>query len=882
MDLFNKETLDYFNGDDLAAKVWTNKYALKDSNGNQLEKTPEDMHKNRLTEEFRRIELKYKNPRSSDEIYESIKGFKYIIPGGSPMSGIGNNNQIVSISNCFVIGNPEGTDSYGGICKIDEEMIQLMKRRGGVGTDLSDIRPAGSKVSNAASTSTGVVPYMERYSNTTREVAQNGRRGALMLSISCRHPESSDFASAKLEQGKVTGANISVKFDDEFMKAVENDSLYYQYFPTHKSKEDIIPEDILSGDYEVEVGKVYEGKLPGSVFKIIRAKEFWDKIIFNAWRSAEPGVLYWDNVLNNTSVKPYYSKGFKPVSTNPCGEIPLCDADSCRLLHLNMYSFVENPYTSKAEFNWKKLEEMTRLAVDLLDDIVDIELEKVQTIIDKIKSDPEDDSVKRTELELWERIYNKGNEGRRLGLGTTADGDMVAAMGLVYGTQEANDFLEKVHKCIGVNSYMESILLAEERGSFDAFDWELEKDDYFVNKMLNGIKDLYGRDIYDIYYEKWKSYGRRNIACNTMAPSGSTSLMSQTSSGFEPVFSLFYQRKRKIDDKSKADFIDEVGDAFEINNVIHPKFIDWFIAYTTENKPNPDLVPYAYQSAKLYLSKLPEAELNELVKKSPYYGATANEIDPIMKVKLQGAIQNWIDNSISCTVNLPESATVETVNSIYLEAYKAGCKGTTIYRDGCRSGVLTTSSTPKKSDDTTVKDQVIPVRPDELDAEVVRFRNGDEQWIAYIGIKDGHPYEIFTGLEDKEEHVLPKSVTKGKLIRVNDKKKKRYDFSYVDKYGYTNTIGGISHMFNKVYWNYAKFISGYLRNNVPLVDTINVLEGLSFDRDTINTWKNGVIRALKKYIKDGTESKSVCPECGAKLVFENGCKICKNCGYSAC
>lgn len=744
---------------------------------------------------------------------------------------------------------------------------------GGVGTDLSDIRPTGSKVSNAALTSTGVVPYMERYSNTTREVAQSGRRGALMLSISCRHPESPDFASAKLEQGKVTGANISVKFDDEFMKAVENDSLYYQYFPTYKSKEDIIPEGILSGDNEIEVGKVYEGELPGSVFKVIRAKEFWDKIIFNAWRSAEPGVLYWDNVLNNTSVKPYYSKGFKPVSTNPCGEIPLCDADSCRLLHLNMYSFVENPYTSKAEFNWKKLEEMTRLAVDLLDDIVDIELEKVQAIIDKIKSDPEDDSVKRTELELWERIYNKGKEGRRLGLGTTADGDMVAAMGLVYGTQEANDFLEKVHKCIGVNSYMESILLAEERGAFEVFDWELEKDDYFVNKMLNGIKDLYGEDMYDIYYEKWKSYGRRNIACLTLAPVGSGSTQTQTSSGFEPVFSLFYQRKRKIDDKSKADFIDEVGDAFEINNVIHHKFVDWYMVYSGSND---------YQSSKDYLSKLKEDELNELIKKSPYYGATANEIDPIMKVKLQGAIQNWIDNSISCTVNLPESTTVETVNNIYLEAYKAGCKGTTIYRDGCRSGVLTVSSTPKKSEETTVKDQVIPIRPDELDAEVVRFRNGDEQWIAYIGIKDGHPYEIFTGLEDKEEHVLPKSVTKGKLIRVNDKKKKRYDFSYVDKYGYTNTIGGISHMFNKVYWNYAKFISGYLRNNVPLVDTINVLEGLSFDKDTINTWKNGVIRALKKYIKDGTESKSVCPECGAKLVFENGCKTCKNCGYSAC
>lgn len=872
MDLFNKETLNYFKGDELAAKVWTNKYALKDKDGNQLESTPDDMHKNRLTKEFSRIENNYKNPRSEEEIYEALKDFKYIIPGGSPMSGIGNNNQIVSISNCFVIGNPEGTDSYGGICKIDEEMIQLCKRRGGVGADMSDIRPAGSKVSNAAITSTGVVPFMERYSNTIREVCQAGRRGALMLSISCRHPEAIEFANAKLEQGKVTGANISVKFDDEFMKAVEGNGLYYQYFPTHKSIEDIIPEDVLSGKVEFEVGKLYEGKEEGSCYRVIKAREFWDKIIYNAWRSAEPGVLYWDNVLNNTSTKPYFSKGFKPTSTNPCGEIPLQPFDSCRLLHMNMYSFVDNPFTENAEFNWKKLEELTHLAVDLLDDIVDLEIEKVQGIIDKIKSDPEDESVKRTELELWEKIYEAGRNGRRLGLGTTADGDMVAAMGLIYGTQEANDFLSKVHKYIGVNSYMESILLAEERGSFDAFDWELEKDDYFVNKMMDGIKDLYGEEIYNIYYEKWKSHGRRNIAALTLAPTGSTSLMTQTSSGFEPVFSLFYQRKRKIEDKSKADFIDEVGDAFEINNVIHPKFVDWYMAYSGEE----------YQSAKDYLSKLKEEELNELAKKSPYYGATANEIDPVMKVKLQGAIQNWIDNSISCTVNLPESTTVETVNAIYLEAYKAGCKGTTIFRNGCRSGVLTTGSSLPKKSDSNANEKGLPVRPDELEAEVVRFRNGDEQWIAYIGIKDGHPYEIFTGLEDKEEHVLPKSVTRGKLIRVADKKKKRYDFSYVDKYGYTNTIGGVSHMFNKVYWNYAKFISGYLRNNVPLVDTINVLEGLSFDKDSINTWKNGVIRALKKYIKDGTESKSTCPECGSKLVFENGCKTCKNCGYSAC
>lgn len=542
-----------------------------------------------------------------------------------------------------------------------------------------------------------------------------------------------------------------------------------------------------------------------------------------------------------------------------------------------MYSFVEDPFTSHAKVNWDLLENMTRLATRMLDDIVDLELEKISKIISKIESDPEDESIKRTELELWRKIYETGENGRRLGLGTTADGDMVAAMGLRYGTEEANDFLEKVHKFIGVNSYMSSIDLATNRGSFKIFDWNKEKDDYFVNKMLNGIKDIYGESIYESYVNKWRTSGRRNICILTLAPTGSTSLMTQTSSGFEPVFSLFYQRKRKIDNKAKADFIDEVGDAFEINNVIHPKFIDWFIAHSTEND-------YTYQSAKAYLSKLKEDELNRLVKMSPYYGATANEIDPVMKVKLQGRIQNWIDNSISCTVNLPTDTTVETVNSIYLEAYKAGCKGTTIYRDGCRSGVLTTSTSSSTNDESCkCKDDEILVRPDELDAEVVRFKNGDEYWIAYIGMKDGYPYEIFTGLEDKEEHPLAKSVTKGKIVRVVDKKgKKRYDFSYEDKYGYTNVIGGVSHMFNKVYWNYAKFISGYLRNKVPLVDTINVLEGLSFDKDSINTWKNGVIRALKKYIKNGSKSKSVCPDCGEKMIFENGCKVCKNCGYSAC
>lgn len=546
---------------------------------------------------------------------------------------------------------------------------------------------------------------------------------------------------------------------------------------------------------------------------------------------------------------------------------------------MNSYSFVENPFTSNAYINWSKLEEMTRLSTRMLDDIVDMELEKVSKIIDKIKSDPEDESIKRTEIELWEKIYKTGKEGRRLGLGTTADGDMVAAMGLKYGTEEANDLLERYHKYIAMCSYMESIDLAVDRGPFDIFDWDLEKDDYFVNKILNAIRDEFGEDVYYEYYEKWKMHGRRNICNLTLAPTGSTSCMTQTSSGFEPVFALFYQRKRKIEDKSKADFIDEVGDAYEINNVIHHKFIDWFISYTIENKTDPNLIPHNHQSAKMYLSKLTEKELNDLIKLSPYHEATAEEIDPVMKSKLQGRIQNWIDNSISCTVNMRSDVTEDLVSKVYIEAYKSGCKGTTIYRSGCRSGVLTTSSSPSPQ-----KTPSIQIRPDELDAEVVRFRNNDEYWIAYVGLKDGKPYEIFTGPEDKDERVLPKSVKKGKLVRVIDKKgKKRYDFSYVEpKYGYENTVGGISHMFNMVYWNYAKLISGYLRNNVPIADTLNVLEGLSFDKESINTWKNGVIRALKKFVANGTKSKSICPECGESLVYEEGCLKCPSCGYSKC
>lgn len=853
-------------------------------------------------------------------------------------------------------------------------------------------------------------------------------RGALMLSISCTHPEAEEFISSKLEQGKVTGANISIKLTDEFMKCVEEDKEFIQYFPTHLDKNKIVPENVDLKD----LNKLKEGLIPESCYKVIRAKDLWDKIISNAHRSAEPGVLFWSNVLNNTPTKPYFDKGYKPTSTNPCGEIPLQPFDSCRLLHLNLYSFVEDPFTPNAKFNFIKLSEYVRLATRMLDDIVDLELEKVEKIINKIKSDPEEDSIKRTELELWEKIYDAGFRGRRLGLGTTADGDMVAALGLRYGTEEANDKLEEVHKYIAMCSYIESIDLAVDRGPFKDFEWELEKDDYFVNKILNAIREEFGEDAYNEYYDKWKNHGRRNICNLTLAPTGcvkssskvltseglmsmedifnksgydvndlsekglkdlwldpsddilvpningklnkitklywkgeclgnkvtfddgsdvsctdihkflvkldnyseiwkeskdlvpgdrvysvdnlykevknvvkdsfyacdievesdhyyilsngvvthnTTSLMTQTSSGFEPVFSLFYQRKRKIDDKRKADFIDEVGDAFEINNVIHPKFIDWFISYTTENKPNPNYVPHTYESAKEYLSKLSSDKLNELIKLSPYYGATANEIDPVMKVKLQGRIQNWIDNSISCTVNMKSDTKVETVDKVYLEAYKSGCKGVTCYVDGCRSGVLTTSSpTMTKKDE-----DIIPIRPDELEAEVVRFKNNDEYWIAYVGIKDGKPYEIFTGLEDKDDYVLPKSITKGKLVRVKDKKgKKRYDFTYIDKYGYTNTIGGVSHMFNKVYWNYAKLISGYLRYNVPIVDTLNVLEGLSFDKETINTWKNGVIRALKKFVSNGSKSKSKCPECGETLVYEEGCLKCPNCGYSKC
>lgn len=869
-DTINQECLEYFNNDELSSKVFLKKYALRTLNGELVETNPDEMHKNRLAPEFARIDSKYNNPKNSDDFYESMKGFKYIVPGGSPMSGIGNNNQVVSISNCFVIGNPEGTDSYGGIMRIDEEMIQLMKRRGGVGTDLSGIRPAGSIVHNSAMTSTGVVPFMERYSNTTREVAQAGRRGALMLSIDIKHPESDKFIDAKLAEGKVTGANVSVKINDDFMNSVKSGEPYYQIYPTNSTD--------ISIDESSEYDNLIYCNDKWKCYKKIDAKKLWDKIIYNAWRSAEPGVLFWDNILNNTSVKPYYDKGFKPMSTNPCGEIPLQPYDSCRLLALNLYSFVNNPFTPSAEVDWDKLESEVRMAVRMLDDIVDLELEKVQAIIDKIKSDPEPESIKRVELELWEKVYKAGEQGRRLGLGTTGDGDALAALNKIYGTEDGNNTLINIHRFIAVVAYMESIDLAEERGSFEIFDYELEKDNEFINRVINSIPEYFNDDKYSEYKDKWKTYGRRNIACLTIAPTGSVSMMTQTSSGFEPVFSLFYQRKRKIDDKSKADFIDEVGDAFEINNVVHHKFVEWYRINHSNIHHSGECI--SYQTAKSELSKLSESEINDLIKQSPYYKATAQEIDPVMKVKLQGGVQQWIDNSISCTVNLPANATVEQVNDIYLEAYKSGCKGCTIYRDGCRSGVLTTST----KSESTVNQLEVQSRPDVLDAEVIRFKNNDEYWIAYVGILNGKPYEIFTGIEDKDAMLLPKAITKGKILRVVDKKgKKRYDFQYSQpKYGYVNTLGGISHLFNREYWNYARFISGYLRNGTPIENTIEVLESLSFDKDSINSWRNGVIRALKKYVKNGTKSKQVCPECGEHLVYEEGCLKCNNCGYSKC
>lgn len=833
----------YFEGDELAARVWATKYALKDSQGNYFELTPDDMHR-RIAREIARIERKYKNPMDEQLLFDLMSHFRYLVPQGSPMAGIGNNLQVGSLSNCFVIGLKGEPDSYGGIIKIDEEQVQLMKRRGGVGHDLSHLRPKGAEVKNSALTSTGLVPFMERYSNSTREVAQDGRRGALMLTVSVKHPDSEAFIDAKMTEGKITGANVSLKIDDAFMQAAIEGKEYTQQYPIHAEK------------------PKYTQK--------IDATTFWNKIIHNAWQSAEPGVLFWDTIIRESLPDCYADLGFKTVSTNPCGEIPLCPYDSCRLLAINLYSYVENPFTPNAKFNFSKFKEHVMYAQRMMDDIIDLEMEKIETIIAKIEADPETDEVKATELNLWKKIKDKTSQGRRTGVGTTAEGDMIAAMGLTYGTEEATKFSVEVHKTLALAAYRSSVMLASERGAFPVFDYKRENNNPFMNRLKEADPEL---------YELMVKYGRRNIACLTIAPTGTTSILTQTTSGIEPVFLPVYKRRRKVnanDKEVRVDFVDESGDAFEEYVVYHPKFITWMNINGIEVKDN-----------------YTQEQIDEIVAKSPYYKATSNDVDWLNKVKMQGAVQKWVDHSISVTINLPNDVSEDMVNKLYVEAWKSGCKGCTVYRDGSRSGVLISLKSEKKK--TTENAAPSPAdengfvthkRPIELDADVVRFQNNKEKWIAFIGLIDGKPYEIFTGIADDDEGIFcPKSVSKGKIIKVIDENgQKRYDFQFVNKRGFKTTIEGLSEKFNPEFWNYAKLISGVLRYRMPIAQVLKLVGSLELDNQSINTWKVGVERALKKYLPNGEKaSGQTCPNCGQEsLVYQEGCLICTNCGTSRC
>ena len=828
-----KESVKYFKGDELAASVWVNKYAMKDSYGNLYEKSPVDMHW-RLANKFAEIEQKYPNPMSKEEIFALLDGFKYVIPQGGPMTGIGNDYQVASLSNCFVIGHDRPADSYGGIMKMDEEQVQLMKRRGGVGHDLSHIRTAGTPVLNSALTSTGLVPFMERYSNSTREVAQDGRRGALMLSVSIKHPDAESFIDAKMQQGKVTGANVSVKIDDEFMRDAIAGKEYTQQYPI-------------------------DSKTP-VIVKKINAQQLWKKIVHNAWKSAEPGILFWDTVLRESVADCYADLGYRTVSTNPCGEIPLCPYDSCRLIAINLYSYVDNPFTFAATFNMELFKKHVRMAMRLMDDLIDLEMEKIAAILKKIESDPEDDEVKRTEYNLWKKIEKKSLGARRTGLGITAEGDMLAALGIRYGSDEAINFAVEVQKTLAVEAYRTSVEMAKERGAFPIYDAQRE----VGNPMIERIK---AAD--PALYEDMVKYGRRNVSMLTIAPTGTTSLMTQTTSGIEPVFLPYYVRRRKVnpnDQNVNITFTDDVGDCWEEYYVFHHKFLDWC---------------QVQGLSKEEVVKMPVEKVDELVSKSPYYKASSADIDWVAKVKMQGSIQKWVDHSISVTVNLPNSVTEELVAEVYKTAWECGCKGVTVYRDGSRAGVLVSKKEEPKEVLRPKK------RPASLEADVVRFMNGKEHWIALVGKINNQPYEIFTGLADEDTRYIPKSVTKGFIVKQKDVNTgaSRYDFHYVDKYGYTNIVGGISHMFNKEYWNYAKLISGVLRNGMPVVDVLNLINGLQLDSETINTWKNGVERALKRYIPDGTKDDTgkVCSKCGSnELVYQEGCLVCKSCGYSKC
>jgi ribonucleoside-diphosphate reductase alpha chain len=827
-----KASLKYFKGDDLAARVWVNKYALKDSFGNIFELTPDDMHR-RLAKEIARIEQLYPNPLTEEEIFGVLKDFKYIVPQGGPMTGIGNDYQVASLSNCFVVGNDGNSDSYGGIMKIDQEQVQLMKRRGGVGHDLSHIRPKGSPVKNSALTSTGIVPFMERYSNSTREVAQDGRRGALMLSVSIKHPDSENFIDAKLEQGKVTGANVSVKLQDDFMRAVESETPYVQQYPID-AKDPIYQKEINAGD-------------------------LWSKIVKNAWKSAEPGILFWDNIIKESIPDCYADLGYRTVSTNPCGEIPLCPYDSCRLLAINLYSYVEHPFTKQAKFNFDLFKEHVHYAQRIMDDIIDLELEKIDAILEKVNADPEDEHIKFTEKNLWENIKRKANEGRRTGIGITAEGDMLAALGLRYGSEIATDFSEEIHKTTALESYRSSVYLAKDRGPFTIYNAEREKNNPMINRIKNADPAL---------YEKMEKYGRRNIALLTIAPTGTTSLMTQTTSGIEPVFLPVYKRRRKVnpgDKDVRVDFTDESGDTWEEYIVFHHKFKTWMEANGHETN-----------------REYSQEDLNELVKISPYYKATSNDVDWLAKVRMQGRIQKWVDHSISVTINLPADAKEELVGELFFEAWKSGCKGVTVYRDGSRSGVLIANDDKEKK-----KSSGFPTkRPEKLEAEVVRFQNNKDKWIAFVGLLDSRPYEIFTGFSDDEDGILlPRSITKGYIIKSReDEETSRYDFQYINSRGYKTTIEGLSHKFNPVYWNYAKLISGTLRHGMPIHKVVDLVTSLQLDNETINSWKAGVARALKKYVPDGTLAEDAkCEECGSdEVIYQEGCLTCISCGSSKC
>ena len=824
----------YFDGDDLAATVWVSKYALKDSFGHIYEKTPREMHE-RIAAEIERIEKKYPNPMSRQEIFDLLDHFRYVIPQGGPMTGIGNNFQVASLSNCFVIGHKNPADSYGGIFRMDEEQVQLMKRRGGVGHDLSHIRPTGSPVLNSALSSTGIVPFMERYSNSTREVAQDGRRGALMLTLSIKHPDAERFIDAKVDTSKVTGANVSVKIDDEFMRAVQEGGKYVQQFP-------------IRSDHPM-----YRQE--------IDARKLWNKIIHNAWKTAEPGVMFWDTIIRESVPDCYADEGFTTVATNPCGEIPLCPYDSCRLLAINLLSYVNDPFTPEAKFDFDKFRTHVDKAMRMMDDIIDLELEKVEQIIRKIAEDPEDEDIRRVELELWKKIRTMAQKGRRTGLGITAEGDMLAALGLRYGTDEAIAFAVEVQKTLALAAYGASVGMAAERGAFPVYDAHREQDNPMIARIREADPALYERMVRD---------GRRNIAMLTIAPTGTTSLMSQTTSGIEPVFRTVYKRRRKInpsDQDTHVDFIDETGEKFQEYNVYHHNFVRWLAAN-------------GYDTTRL--QTISDEELEEWVAASPYHRATANDIDWVAKVKMQGAIQKWVDHSISVTVNLPNDVSEALVAEVYRTAWEVGCKGVTVYRDGCRDGVLLEKK--KKTHSDADQSSATMKRPKSIPADIVRLKNGNEDWIAFVGLQEGRPYEIFTGKIEEDAMYIPRKIDKGYIIKVREADgTKRYDFQYTDRYGYTNTIGGISRLFDEEFWNYAKLISGVLRHGMPIENVVSLIESLHLNSASINTWKTGVERALKQYITDGTRSKGKCPSCGQEtMAYQNGCLTCMSCGYSKC